>query len=128
MVEGYGPNAPALLGLQAAGAGVVVTVDCGIAAFEPLAAAAAAGLDVIVVDHHEAEAALPAALAVVNPNRLDDSSPHGHLAAVGVAFLLAVAVHKRAARRRLVCRAGRRPICCNGWTSSPWAPFAMSCR
>jgi single-stranded-DNA-specific exonuclease len=93
--EGYGPNTPALLRLQGAGAGVVVTVDCGIAAFEPLAAAAEAGLDVIVVDHHEAEAELPPALAVVNPNRLDESSPHGHLAAVGVAFLLVVAIHKR---------------------------------
>ncbi len=94
MREGYGPNAPALLKLQSAGVGVVVTVDCGITAFEPLQAAAAAGLDIIVVDHHEAEAALPRALAVVNPNRLDETSPHGQLAAVGVAFLLVVAVHK----------------------------------
>jgi single-stranded-DNA-specific exonuclease len=92
--EGYGPNAEALLGMQAKGAGVVVTVDCGIAAYEPLAAAAAAGLEVIVVDHHEAEADLPEALAAINPNRLDETSAHGHLAAVGVAFLLAVAVHK----------------------------------
>ncbi|HIJ62661.1 MAG TPA: single-stranded-DNA-specific exonuclease RecJ [Rhodospirillaceae bacterium] len=92
MTEGYGPNAPALLRMQDAGAKVVVTVDCGIAAFEALAAAAEAGLDVIVVDHHEAEAGLPRAYAVVNPNRLDESREHGHLAAVGVAFLLAVAV------------------------------------
>jgi single-stranded-DNA-specific exonuclease len=95
IVEGYGPNAPALLALQARGASVVITVDCGITAFEPLGAATDAGLDVIVVDHHEAEAALPRVLAVVNPNRLDESSPHGHLAAVGVAFLLAVAVNSR---------------------------------
>jgi single-stranded-DNA-specific exonuclease len=94
MTEGYGPNAPALLALQAGGAGVVVTVDCGITAFDALARAAAAGLDVIVVDHHEAEAEMPEAFAVVNPNRLDEDSPHGHLAAVGVAFLLVVAVHK----------------------------------
>jgi single-stranded-DNA-specific exonuclease len=94
MVEGYGPNAPALLRLKAAGAGVVVTVDCGVTAFDALAEAAEAGLDVIVVDHHEAEAGLPRALAVVNPNRLDETSPHGHLAAVGVAFLVAVAVNK----------------------------------
>ncbi|MFQ5958844.1 MAG: DHH family phosphoesterase, partial [Alphaproteobacteria bacterium] len=60
--EGYGPNAPALLRLKAEGAGVVITVDCGIAAFEPLAAAAAAGLDVIVVDHHVAEPRLPEAV------------------------------------------------------------------
>ena len=95
MTEGYGPNAPALLGLQARGCGVVITVDCGITSFEPLAAAKQAGLGVIVVDHHEAEPSLPEALAVVNPNRLDEDSPHGQLAAVGVAFLLIVAVNKR---------------------------------
>lgn len=95
MLEGYGPNAPALLNLQARGCGVVITVDCGITSFEPLAAAKAAGLGVIVVDHHEAEPALPEALAVVNPNRLDEDSPHGQLAAVGVAFLLIVAINKR---------------------------------
>ncbi|MGE5547254.1 MAG: single-stranded-DNA-specific exonuclease RecJ [Solirubrobacterales bacterium] len=94
VAEGYGPNAPALLRLKAEGVTVVVTVDCGTTAFEPLAAAAEAGLDVVVVDHHEGEAQLPKALAVVNPNRLDEDSPHGHLAAVGVAFLLAVAVNR----------------------------------
>jgi single-stranded-DNA-specific exonuclease len=93
-IEGYGPNAPALLKLRADGAKVVVTVDCGIVAFEALAAAKDAGLDVIVVDHHKAEPAMPAAAAVVNPNRLDCTSGHGHLAAVGVAFMLAVAVNR----------------------------------
>ncbi len=92
--EGYGPNTPALLQLKEQGAQVVVTVDCGITAFEPLAAAADAGLDVIVVDHHVAEPQLPAAVAVVNPNRLDDPSPHKQLAAVGVAFLLVVALNR----------------------------------
>jgi len=93
ITEGYGPNAPALLALKQDGVSVVVTVDCGTTAFAPLAAAAEAGLDVIVVDHHEAEPELPKCFAVVNPNRLDETSPHGHLAAVGVAFLLAVAVN-----------------------------------
>ncbi|MFQ5973163.1 MAG: single-stranded-DNA-specific exonuclease RecJ [Alphaproteobacteria bacterium] len=92
--EGYGPNTPALLRLRAEGVKVVVTVDCGIAAYEPLAAAAEAGLDVIVVDHHTAEPRLPRATAVVNPNRLDDQSGLGQLAAVGVAFLLAVALNR----------------------------------
>ncbi len=92
--EGYGPNAPALLRLKAEGAAVVVTVDCGITAHEPLAVAAEAGLDVIVVDHHAAEPKLPPAVAVVNPNRLDDVSGLGQLAAVGVAFLLVVAVNR----------------------------------
>jgi single-stranded-DNA-specific exonuclease len=92
--EGYGPNAPALLELKRRGAAVAITVDCGVTAHEPLAAAAAAGLDVIVVDHHVAESRLPPALAVVDPNRLDETSPHRQLAAVGVAFLLAVAVNR----------------------------------
>ncbi|MCP5367421.1 MAG: single-stranded-DNA-specific exonuclease RecJ [Hyphomicrobiales bacterium] len=96
--EGYGPNAPALARLAAEGASVVVTVDCGTAAHDPLAAARDAGLDVIVVDHHEAESRLPPALAVVNPNRLDENLPYGNLAAVGVAFLLAVAVNRHLRR------------------------------
>src|SRR5271163_1969673 len=96
--EGYGPNSAALLRLRAEGARVVVTVDCGTTAHLPLAEAAESGLDVIVVDHHVAEPLLPRAAAVVNPNRLDEASPHGSLAAVGVAFLLVVAVN-RALRR-----------------------------
>jgi single-stranded-DNA-specific exonuclease len=92
--EGYGPNTAALLRLKAEGAGLVVTVDCGTAAHEPLAAAADCGLDVIVIDHHVAEPLLPRAAALVNPNRLDEASPHGALAAVGVAFLLVVAVNR----------------------------------
>jgi single-stranded-DNA-specific exonuclease len=92
--EGYGPNAPALLKIKEEGASVVVTVDCGITAFEPLAEARRAGLDLIVIDHHMAEVALPDAVAVVDPNRVDDDSPHKHMAAVGVAFLLAVGVNR----------------------------------
>ncbi len=92
--EGYGPNTPALRMLAAQDVRVVVTVDCGTAAFAPLEAAAEAGLDVIVIDHHLAEARLPRAHAVVNPNRLDEESPHRALAAVGVAFLLVVGVNR----------------------------------
>jgi single-stranded-DNA-specific exonuclease len=92
--EGYGPNAPALLKIRAEGAAVVVTVDCGVTAFEALAEARRAGLDLIVIDHHMAELALPEAVAVVDPNRLDDQSPHKQMAAVGVAFLLAVGVNR----------------------------------
>ena len=92
--EGYGPNAPALLQLKAEGATVVVTVDCGTAAHQPLAAARAAGLDVIVVDHHIAEPELPPAFAVINPNRVDESGAHGVLAAAGLAFLLVVGVNR----------------------------------
>lgn len=92
--EGYGPNAPALLKLKAEGMDVVITVDCGATAFDALEAGTAAGLDIIVLDHHRAEAKLPAAHAVVNPNRLDDESGQGHLAAVGVTFLAIVAVNR----------------------------------
>src|SRR5262245_30875298 len=92
--EGYGPNAPALLRLREEGVRVIVTVDCGTTAHLPLAEAARAGLDVIVVDHHVAEPLLPQATAIVNPNRLDETSPHGAMAAVGVAFLLVVAVNR----------------------------------
>jgi len=92
--EGYGPNAPALLKIREEGAHVVVTVDCGVTAYEPLKEAKQAGLDVIVIDHHQAEIVLPEAVAVVDPNRIDDDSPHKQLAAVGVAFLLAVGVNR----------------------------------
>jgi len=99
MKEGYGPNAPALLKLAQEGVRVVVTVDCGTTAHAPLAAAADAKLDVIVVDHHAAEVSLPQAFAIVNPNRIDQTSALGQLAAVGVAFLLLVALN-RALRKR----------------------------
>jgi single-stranded-DNA-specific exonuclease len=94
LLEGYGPSGEALVALAAQGSSLIVTVDCGAMAHEALAAAHEAGVDVIVVDHHKCSAELPLAVALVNPNRLDESdegAAHGHLAAVGVAFLLAVA-------------------------------------
>ncbi len=92
--EGYGPNAAALLKLKKEGAGVVITVDCGITAHLALAPAADAGLDVIVVDHHLAEPALPRAFAVIDPNRIDEEGGYGMLAAVGVTFLLTAAINR----------------------------------
>jgi len=94
LMEGYGPSGAALVRLAEEGARLIVTVDCGAQAFEALNMARAAGVDVIVVDHHKCAAALPAALALVNPNRLDEDegAAHGHLAAVGVAFLLGAAL------------------------------------
>jgi single-stranded-DNA-specific exonuclease len=92
--EGYGPNTPALLRLHDEGVRVVVTVDCGTTSHLPLTEAAEAGLEVIVIDHHVAEPLLPRAAAIVNPNRLDEASPHGGLAAVGVAYLLIIAVNR----------------------------------
>jgi single-stranded-DNA-specific exonuclease len=95
LLEGYGPSGEALVRLAEQGSSLIVTVDCGAMAFDALAQAHAAGVDVIVVDHHKCAAEIPLAVALVNPNRLDeceDAAAHGHLAAVGVAFLLAVAV------------------------------------
>lgn len=107
LTEGYGPNAPAMARLAEAGVRLVVTVDCGTLAFAALEAARAHGLDVVVVDHHQAEASLPPAHAVVNPNRLDDESGEGTLAAVGVAFLLAIALVRELRGRGYFMREGR---------------------
>ena len=95
LLEGYGPSGDALVRIAEDGSSLIVTVDCGAQAFEALAMARTAGVDVIVVDHHKCAAALPEAHALVNPNRLDegeDGAAHGHLAAVGVAFLLGAAL------------------------------------
>ena len=94
LLEGYGPSGEALVRIGADGSSLIVTVDCGAMAHQALASAHAAGIDVVVVDHHKCSAELPLAAAMVNPNRLDESeigAAHGHLAAVGVAFLLAIA-------------------------------------
>ena len=95
LLEGYGPSGEALVKLAREGSSLIVTVDCGAMAHEALAMAHDAGVDVIVVDHHKCSPDLPLAFALVNPNRLDEddlAASHGHLAAVGVAFLLAIAV------------------------------------
>jgi len=91
--EGYGPNVDAIRALAERGAKLLITVDCGTASIEPLAEARRLGLDVIVIDHHQADEHLPDAL-VVNPNRLDDLSELGYLAAVGLVFLTVVAVNR----------------------------------
>jgi single-stranded-DNA-specific exonuclease len=94
LMEGYGPSGEALVRLKREGADLIVTVDCGAMAFDALAEARDAGAEVIVVDHHKCASELPVALALVNPNRLDEDEgrEHGHLAAVGVAWLLAAAL------------------------------------
>jgi single-stranded-DNA-specific exonuclease len=93
-MEGYGPSGEALVRLADEGATLIITVDCGAQAFEALEMARARGVDVVVVDHHKCATSLPRAFAVVNPNRLDEGegAAHGHLAAVGVAFLLGAAL------------------------------------
>ena len=95
LMEGYGPSGAALVELKRRGASLAVCVDCGAQAFDALQEAADAGLDVIVCDHHQCASALPIAAAMINPNRLDESevgAAHGHVAAVGMAFLLGVAL------------------------------------
>ena len=94
LLEGYGPSGEALAKLAQDGSSLIVTVDCGAMAHEALATAHDSGVDVIVVDHHKCAPELPRAVALVNPNRLDEAdeaAAHGHLAAVGMAFLLAIA-------------------------------------
>ncbi len=91
MLEGYGPNANAIKALIEEGANLIVAVDCGTTAHAPLAAAKGSKTDILVIDHHQADAVLPDVHAVVNPNRQDDVSGLGHLCAAGVVFLLLVA-------------------------------------
>ena len=99
LTEGYGPSVAAVDTLAAEGADLLVTLDCGTSSLAPLERAAAHGLPAIVVDHHPAGEALPPALAIVNPNRQDDVSGCGGLAAAGVTFLLVVALNRELRRR-----------------------------
>ncbi len=92
--EGYGPNPAAINQLIDNGAQLIVTVDCGTTSFEALEAAAARGIDVIVIDHHQVGHTLPVAHSIVNPNREDDLSGQGHLCAAGVVFLVLVGTLK----------------------------------
>lgn len=112
ITEGYGPNPDAMAYLREHGIDICVTVDCGTLAFEALEKAAEVGLKVVVIDHHLGSEKLPIAEAVVNPNRLDETSEHRHLAAVGVSFLLAVAVNSKLKEK--------------GWYNNREAPDLMS--
>jgi single-stranded-DNA-specific exonuclease len=92
--EGYGPSVAAMRAFKEKGASLVVTVDCGAMSHEPFAEAAALGLDVIALDHHQAPEMLPAAVAVVDPNRQDDLSGLGYLCAAGVVYMALVALNR----------------------------------
>jgi single-stranded-DNA-specific exonuclease len=94
LFEGYGPNVEAVRGLAARGATLLVTVDCGTTSVDPLTEAGALGMNVVVIDHHQADEVLPPAFAIVNPNRRDDLSGLGYLAAVGLVFMTVVAVNR----------------------------------
>ena len=93
-LEGYGPNAEAMRTLAQEGVKLVICVDCGTTAHEALAAANEAGLEVIILDHHASEPVLPPCVALVNPNRLDESGDYTTLAAVGVTYLFIVACNR----------------------------------
>jgi single-stranded-DNA-specific exonuclease len=102
VTEGYGPSPAIFRSLKAKGAELVVTLDCGAAAVDALVAAQEIGLDVVVIDHHLMRPGeVPPALALVNPNRPDDNSGQGMLAAAGVAFVLLAALNREARRRGL---------------------------
>ena len=94
--EGYGPTIGAFRLLKDQGNDLVITVDCGAAAYGALDEASKIGLPVVVIDHHMMHGEMPPALALVNPNRSDDSSGLGHLAAAGVTFVLLVALRREA--------------------------------
>ena len=99
ILEGYGPNPDALNKLIDEGAGLIITVDCGTTSGQALAAATAREVDVVVIDHHQADETLPDVHAIVNPNRQDDLSGQGHLCAAGVVFLVLAGVAREMKRR-----------------------------
>ena len=99
--EGYGLNIGAVDEIADSGAKLIITVDCGISGAAEVAHATARGLRIVVTDHHSPDAVLPAADAVVNPKRADDTSGLSYLAGVGVAFLTLVAVRRELRGRDL---------------------------
>lgn len=109
LIEGYGPNSEAIRQLAAEGATLLVTVDCGTTSHEPLAEAKRLGLDVVVLDHHQAPERLPEVEALVNPNRQDDLSGLGHLCAAGVVFLALVATRAELRRQGVWATRGSEP-------------------
>ena len=94
--DGYGPNARKMHEYKEAGCSVVLTLDCGTTAFDPIDEGTKLGLDIIILDHHNAESQLPNAYAIVNPKRLDEDINHPchDMAACGVVFLFIVALNK----------------------------------
>jgi single-stranded-DNA-specific exonuclease len=101
MTEGYGPSPAAFRRIRESGVELVVTVDCGAAAYEALACAKEIGLDVVVIDHHLMRDEIPEVAALVNPNRPGCGSGQGVLAAAGVAFVLLAALNREARGRGL---------------------------
>lgn len=99
LVEGYGLSRGGVDRLAAAGATLIVTVDCGVTAHEEVDHAAARGLDVVVIDHHTVPVTLPRAVAVINPHRDDCARGSEMLCAVGVTFNLCLALRRHLRER-----------------------------
>lgn len=106
MKEGYGPNPDAMRKIREGGSSLVITVDCGTMSFDAVDAANEVGLDVVIIDHHLALPELPKAVAVVNPNRIDEDYSDKTLAAVGVSFMLAIAVRSVLRKRGWFAKKG----------------------
>ena len=100
--EGYGPNVKAIENLKNNGTKLLITVDCGITSFKEIEYANKLGLDTIVIDHHSPESSLPNAYAIINPNRLDDESELGMLAAVGVSFMFVRAIKSKLLEKNII--------------------------
>ena len=109
LAEGYGPSPEAFRHLKAQGADLVITVDCGAAALTALDEARKIGLPIVVIDHHLMQSAIPEAAALVNPNRPDDVSGCGHLAAAGVVFVFVAALNRLARQKKLAPEGGVLP-------------------
>ncbi|MEH2251892.1 single-stranded-DNA-specific exonuclease RecJ [Nostoc sp.] len=92
MHEGYGINKRIVEEFHSEGVGLILTVDNGISAFEPVARARELGLAVIITDHHDIPQKLPPANAILNPKLIAESSPYRGVAGVGVAYILAVSL------------------------------------
>ncbi len=93
--EGYGPNIEAITTIKQSGADLLITIDCGVTSFDALSHAKTINLDALVIDHHLAALELPPAIAIVNPNRMDDTSGLDHLCAAGLAFMVIVALNRK---------------------------------
>lgn len=91
--DGYGPTPEAMIKLKSQGIDLCITVDCGISSFDAVNKANEIGMEVIIIDHHLSSKTIPDAIAVVNPNRFDETIEYKYLAAVGVCFLLIVAIN-----------------------------------
>ncbi len=115
LTEGYGPNEAAFQELRDGGVEIVILLDCGTTSFDTVAAGRAMGLEIVIVDHHEAEDKLPDANHIINPKRKDDTSGLDMLAAVGVTFMLCVALNAKLRDGGFFKRVNIAPVPLKSW-------------